>query len=313
KDNADDIRDKIQEAGNKKQEAGNKKWEILEKIREEAREITNKYTQKVIFEPQKISYQDLKNLVDEVFIALHGRPGEDGALQAELIKVGLPFNGSGVESSKITINKYETNEILAKNGILVAKHLLVFKDKWLESKNEQIQIIEKDFIYPFIAKPADDGCSSAVKKIKNREDLLAYAEMTFRDAEEFLPEASQTLKLKAGEEFPKRSYFLIEELIDKKDAVHFLEITGGMLTTRNADGSRNYQVFEPSETLATGEVLSLEEKFLAGEGQNITPARFAKTAEENKRISEEVRKTLQKTAEILNVEGYCRIDAFVRV
>lgn len=313
KDNADDIRDKIQETGNKIQETEDRKREILEKIREEAKEITNKYTQKAIFQPQKISFQDLKNLVDEVFIALHGRPGEDGALQAELIKVGLPFNGSGVESSKITINKYETNEILAKNGILVAKHLLVFKEKWLENQEEEIGIIEKNFVYPFIAKPADDGCSSAVKKIKNREDLLAYAEMSFREIDEFSPEASQTLKLKAGEEFPKRNYFLIEELIDKKDAVHFLEITGGMLTTRNADGSRHYQVFEPSETLATGEVLSLEEKFLAGEGQNITPARFAKTSEENKRISAEVRKTLQKTAEILNVEGYCRIDAFVRV
>jgi D-alanine-D-alanine ligase len=304
KDNADDIREKAQH---------NKKHEILDKIREEAKDITQKYAQKVIFEAQRISYQDLKNLVDEVFIALHGRPGEDGALQKELIKVGLPYNGSGVESSQITINKYETNEILAKKGILVAKHQLVFKDKWFENQSKQIEILEKEFGYPIIAKPADDGCSSAVKKIKSREELLAYAEMSFRDMDAFLPQPSQVLKLKTGEEFPKRTYFLVEELIEKKEAVHFLEITGGMLTTRNADGSRTYDVFEPSETLATGEVLSLEEKFLAGEGQNITPARFAKTTDENKRISAEVRKTLQKTAEILNVEGYCRIDAFVRV
>jgi D-alanine-D-alanine ligase len=304
KDNADDIKEKTRYA---------EKNEILDKIREEAKEITQKYAQKAIFEAQRISYQDLKNLVDEVFIALHGRPGEDGALQKELTKVGLPYNGSGVESSQITINKYETNEILAKKGILVAKHRLVFKDKWFENQSEQIEILESEFGYPIIAKPADDGCSSAVKKIKSREELLAYAEMSFRDTDAFLPQASQVLKLKTGEEFPKRTYFLVEELIDKKDAVHFLEITGGMLTTRNSDGSRNYEVFEPSETLATGEVLSLEEKFLAGEGQNITPARFAKDPEENKRISAEVRKTLQKTAEILNVEGYCRIDAFVRV
>jgi D-alanine-D-alanine ligase len=310
KDNADDIREKAQEH---KQETENPKQEILEKIRQEAKAITQKYAQNAIFTPQKISYQDLKNLVDEVFIALHGRPGEDGALQQKLLEVGLPFNGSGVESSKITINKYETNEILARNGILVAKHYLVFKDKWFENQSKELEFLEKEFGYPLIAKPADDGCSSAVKKIKNREELLAYAEMSFRESDAFLPTASQTLKLKVGEEFPKRSYFLVEELIEKKGAVHFLEITGGMLTTRKADGSRNYQVFEPSETLAVGEVLSLEEKFLAGEGQNITPARFAKTPEENQRISAEVRKTLQKTAEILNVEGYCRIDAFVRV
>lgn len=318
KDNADDIKEKVQEIEKNKQKTesttqADEKSLILEKIREEAKDITEKYAQKAIFEAQKISYQDLKNLVDEVFIALHGRPGEDGALQQKLIEVGLPFNGSGVESSKITINKYETNEILAKNGILVAKHQLLYKEKWLNNQEEQIRLIEKEFSYPFIAKPADDGCSSAVKKIKNREELRAYAEMSFRETEAFLPEATAILKLKAGEEFPKRTYFLIEELIEKKDAVHFLEITGGMLTTRKADGSRSYQVFEPSETLATGEVLSLEEKFLAGEGQNITPARFAKNPEENRRISAEVRKTLQKAAEILQVEGYCRIDAFVRV
>ena len=310
KDNADDIKMQTSDA---RHETQDKKREILEKIREEAKEITQKYAQKAIFEAQKISYQDLKNLVDEVFIALHGRPGEDGALQKELIKIGLPFNGSGVESSQITINKYETNEILAKNGVLVAKHRLVFKEKWFENQGGQVEIIEKEFGYPIIAKPADDGCSSAVKKIKSREELLAYAEMSFRDVDAFLPQASGVLKLKTGEEFPRRTYFLVEELIEKKDAVHFLEITGGMLTTRNSDGSRNYEVFEPSETLATGEVLSLEEKFLAGEGQNITPARFAQNPDENKRISAEVRKTLQKTAEILNVEGYCRIDAFVRV
>ena len=310
KDNADDIKVQAQDTRHKIQD---KKYEILEKIRTEAKAITQKYAPNPIFEVKKITYQDLKNLVDEVFIALHGRPGEDGSLQKELLKVGLPFNGSGAESSQITINKYETNELLAKHGIAVAKHYLVFKQNWFENKNKEIEILEREFSYPFIAKPADDGCSSAVKKIKSREELLAYAEMTFREAEELLPQASQTLKLKAGEEFPKRNYFLVEELIEKKDAVHFLEITGGMLTTRNADGSRNYQVFEPSETLAIGEVLSLEEKFLAGEGQNITPARFSKNPEENQRISAEVRKTLQKTAEILNVEGYCRIDAFVRV
>ena len=86
-----------------------------------------------------------------------------------------------------------------------------------------------------------------------------------------------------------------------------------MLTRTSADGQRIYEIFEPSETLASGEVLSLEEKFLAGEGQNITPARFSKNPEEQKRISAEVRKTLEQTARILNVEGYCRIDAFVRI
>jgi hypothetical protein len=75
----------------------------------------------------------------------------------------------------------------------------------------------------------------------------------------------------------------------------------------------DYEVFEPSEALATGDVLSLEEKFLAGEGQNITPAVYSPDEVENQQISVQVRAELEKVAKILHVEGYCRIDAFVRV
>jgi D-alanine-D-alanine ligase len=137
--------------------------------------------------------------------------------------------------------------------------------------------------------------------------------MMFRDEEEKPEGPAKVLQLRPSEEFPQKTGFLIEELIEKGSAKHFLEITGGMLTRVDQKSKRVYEVFEPSETLASGEVLSLEEKFLAGEGQNITPARFSTDPSEQKRISEEVRKVLQRTAEILDVEGYCRIDAFVRV
>jgi UDP-N-acetylmuramate--alanine ligase len=311
KDNADDIKEKVK---NWEQNIKNENAEaILEKIQNELTAITSKYAKKAIFKPEKITYKILSERVKEVFIALHGRPGEDGAVQTELEKVGLSYNGSGEKSSKITINKYETNEILASNGILVAEHCLVFKSDYQEKPVIILENLEKQFLYPFIAKPADDGCSSAVKKIKNREELIAYIQQSFRETDEFLLPEAQILKLKPTEEFPKRTYFLVEELIDKNDCVHFLEVTGGMLTKFQKNEHTIFEVFEPSETLSAGEVLSLEEKFLAGEGQNITPARFSKNKQEQQRISEEVRKVLEKTAKLLNVEGYCRIDAFVRV
>ena len=72
------------------------------------------------FEPREVSYQDLAVMCEAVFIALHGRPGEDGAIQFHLEKAGLPYNGSGIESSQITINKFITNRILRDNGFLVA-------------------------------------------------------------------------------------------------------------------------------------------------------------------------------------------------
>jgi D-alanine-D-alanine ligase len=57
----------------------------------------------------------------------------------------------------------------------------------------------------------------------------------------------------------------------------------------------------------------LEEKFLAGQGQNITPARYSKNAAERQKISDKVKETLGAAAKVLKVNGYCRIDAFVRI
>lgn len=305
KDNADDIKEKIL--------TGGAKHPIIRQIVEETKAITQKYVGTSIDYPYAVTYADLADAVDEVFIALHGRPGEDGAVQRELEKVGLPYNGSGVESSQTTINKYETNKILRQHGISVANHDVVYQADWEKDTQAVIQRLESQFRYPIIAKPADDGCSSAVKKIDSREELVAFAQMMFRPTLTFLREPAQILELKANEEFPQKSWFLVEELISRNGAKHFLEITGGLLTRLNEAGERVYEVFEPSEALASGEILSLEEKFLAGEGQNITPARFSKDAEAQKYISQQVRATLQKTAEILHVEGYARIDAFVRI
>src|SRR5262249_11852792 len=140
------------------------------------------------------------------------------------------------------------------------------------------------------------------------------ADTIFRNDEK-IPDASlKVLHLKPNEEFPgRKERFLIEKLIEKDDAERFLEITGGMLTHFTEDGKCEYEIFEPSEALSGGDVLSLEEKFLAAEGQNITPARFSPNHDENKKISAVVKDELLKVAMALNVEGYARIDAFVRI
>ena len=301
KDNADDIRDKIKGEQSKK---------ILN---QRAQHIQRVYAKNTIKEVRALSYADLKDKVDFVFLGLHGRPGEDGAVQKELQKLGLPFNGSGPESSAITIDKFETNEILRKKGLLVARHAVVSGEHYVQNTESFLTDIEQSFNYPFIAKPIDDGCSAAVKKVKNREELAAFCELMFRDTEALGQVQATVLGLQINEEFPQKSAFLIEELIEAQGAKKFLEITGGMLTRLDENNELQYEFFKPSEALASGEILSIEEKFLAGEGQNITPARFDEDPARNEHITNEVVATLEKVARILNVEGYCRIDAFVRV
>lgn len=305
KDNADDIREKINEF---------KVHKVINTIIQEASGITHKYSDsKSLSKPKRIAYKELGSLCDGVFIALHGRPGEDGAVQRYLEELHIPYNGSGIESSGITINKFKTNEVLSKNGCSIANHLMIEKNEWLNNQPEMLQRIKEICGLPFIAKPVDDGCSSAVKKIKTAEEFLAFAELMFRDKDELPELPSKKLNIKPKEEFPRKNAILVEELISRKSAKHFLEITGGMLTSYNDKREILYEIFEPSETLAEGEVLSLEEKFLAGQGQNITPSRFDRDPENQKLISLTVRSEFEKAARILNIQGYSRIDAFVRI
>ncbi len=305
KDNADDIRDKI---------FNYKKHPVLEEIKQAAKPLIEKFASSdVVFEPEQINYTKLANIVDGVFIALHGRPGEDGAVQQELEKVGLPYNGSGYQSSQMTIDKYHTLQTLKENGFTVANQLLISKEDFNSNKEAVLNKIESNIKYPLIGKPVDDGCSSAVKKIKTREQLEVFMETLFRIEFEISEKSKSVLGLMDKEEFPNKTCALLEELISTNGADHFLEITGGLLTHSGESNMISYEIFEPSEALASGEVLSLEEKFLAGEGQNITPARFSIDPEKQKAISEQVRADLEKAARIMQVEGYARIDAFVRI
>ncbi|MBK7666498.1 MAG: D-alanine--D-alanine ligase [Sphingobacteriaceae bacterium] len=305
KDNADDIKEKVNSY---------KVHPIINQIIKECKTVTEKYSSASNLQaPQLLSYDDLSKLAGQVFIALHGRPGEDGSVQEKLEQVGLSYNGSDKSSSEITIDKYRTNEILMKNGLLVAKHMLITAADWNSKKEEIKTKLQNDYKYPFIAKPVDDGCSSAVKKIKTFEEFDAFATLMFRTGEELDAKAAETLHIKPKEEFPQKQLILVEELISKNDAKHFLEITGGMLTKFNSKGELEYEVFEASEALAEGDILSLEEKFLAGQGQNITPARYSSNPKDRQHISDTVKQELGKAAKALGVIGYCRIDAFVRI
>jgi D-alanine-D-alanine ligase len=305
KDNADDIKEKINSY---------KVHPIIQQIIKECGTVTEKYSSAGSLQaPQLFSYADLAKEVKQVFIALHGRPGEDGSVQEKLEQVGLSYNGSDKSSSEITIDKYRTNEILMKNGLLVAKHMLITSSDWKNKKEQLKQVLQNDYKYPFIAKPVDDGCSSAVKKIKSFEEFEAFATLMFRSNEDLDIKAAETLHIKPKEEFPQKQVILVEELISKNGAKHFLEITGGMLTKFNSKGELEYEVFEASEALAEGDILSLEEKFLAGQGQNITPARYSANPKDRQQISDKVKSELGKAARALGVVGYCRIDAFVRI
>lgn len=275
--------------------------------------MVQKYVGTFTKHPIAITYPTLNQYVDSVFIALHGRPGEDGTIQAILEQHYMPYNGSGIVAAQMTMDKYATNRFLHSHGIHVANQLVITQEQWQNNRAATIQIIESNFQYPFITKPVDDGCSVGVLKVQDRAMLIAYAQGIFRKESTMSSQTMEQLGLKPHAAFPTYERFLIEDLIEKGTANHFLEITGGLLTHLDEAGNRHYEMLEPSEVIATSDILSLEEKFLAGEGQNITPARFDANPITKAAISNQVKQTLQQVAQLLSIEGYARIDAMVKI
>jgi D-alanine-D-alanine ligase len=301
KDNADDILAGIQNPN---------RPEILGLIQQEFRDVLKIFSPKSVDNPLPVNWNNLSDRVDFVFIALHGRPGEDGAVQARLDSLGIPYNGSGVASSSLTIDKYATGRLLSLSGLQVADQRLVTKVDWQSGSSPGFNELDG---WPKIAKPLDDGCSTAVCKLTCREDLAAYAQLCFRKEHEWSMDAAHKLHAQGPEWFNRAEAFLLEEFVSAQENEYFLEITGAMLIQTRTGGEHTYEVFEPSESIAGAGILSLEEKFLAGQGTNITPARFAADPLEQGRILAIVQDKLRKAAEVAGVEGYCRIDAFVGI
>jgi D-alanine-D-alanine ligase len=75
-----------------------------------------------------------------------------------------------------------------------------------------------------------------------------------------------------------------------------------------------YEVFFPSETVKETAILRLEEKFLAGAGQNVTPARlFPQDPAQNEKALRQVQSEVEAIAQAVGIHGYARVDGFVRV
>ncbi|MGA1330667.1 MAG: D-alanine--D-alanine ligase family protein [Bacteroidia bacterium] len=302
KDHADDI----VKALDHPQRAG-----ILQRIRQDFAEVLQGYAPDALDEAVPVAWENLSQRVDFVFIALHGRPGEDGSLQKRLEQWGIPYNGSGPESSALTIDKFRTGRLLSNHGLTVADQWMVTPAFW--HSNEGKTWIQTLNDWPMVAKPVDDGCSTGVFRLENREDLEAYAALCFRDKGTWPQEAGNHFNISNPALFEPGERFLLEQFIQGREGEHFLEVTGAMMIRTLEGGHREFVVFEPSESIAGGGILSLEEKFLAGEGTNITPARFSKDPLRQSEIMVQVQEQLRRAAETAGVEGYCRIDAFVGI
>ena len=185
-----------------------------------------KYLTKIC-EPDGNLIKILRNFKPHVvFNALHGRYGEDGYIQALLETEKIKYTHSGVLSSSIAIDKDISKKIFINNRILTPKY---FKFRFIEKikKKKLIQKIKKNFGFPVVIKPINEGSSVEVyicnKKnlIPNLKKLFKYKEILI---EEFIPGREIQVailgkkKLGAIELIPKRKFYDYEAKYSTKAA-----------------------------------------------------------------------------------------------
>lgn len=220
-----------------------------------------------ISQAKQINWSDLKNIAEFVFLGLHGGQGENGVVQGTLEMLGLPYNGSSVFASSLCNNKYKMGQFLKQHGFVTPNALLLEKSEY---KKELIDSYVKQVGFPCIVKPHDDGCSVMVAQAKNKQELDEVLQGIFKE----------------------KDFALLESKIVG------MELTVGVV------GNENPRSLAPSESLAKQEVLSMEEKFLPGVGENQTPARLS---DEDIKL---VQQTVVDAYKAMNCAGYARIDCF---
>lgn len=114
--------------------------------------------------------QDIENLKgDIVFNAIHGRYGEDGALQGLLEMAEIPYTGSGIMAHSVGMNKKVSKDVF--KGARIPTATSVSYNGQLESKEDIIKDIESNFDFPVVLKPATQGSSIGVTIVKEQDQL----------------------------------------------------------------------------------------------------------------------------------------------
>lgn len=203
---------------------------------------------------------------DYAYITIHGQPGENGVMQGYFDLIHLPYSTSGVLVEAMTFDKFVLNNYLRGFGVKVANSLLLRRGEQYSEAD-----IEAKIGMPCFVKPAADGSSFGVSKVKNSDQLAPALRVAFMESNEVM----------------------IEGFLDG------VEISQGIYKTKNKS-----VIFPATEVVTNNEFFDYDAKY-NGQVQEITPARLspettAKVASETSRIYD-----------ILHANGIIRIDYII--
>lgn len=213
--------------------------------------------------------KDGKTVVfDYAYITIHGTPGENGLMQGYFDLIGMPYSTSGVLVEAMTFDKYVLNGYLRGYGVNVAPSLLLRRGEEDRYSDEEI---ERSVGMPCFVKPAADGSSFGVSKVKNADQLAPALRVAFMESDEVM----------------------IESFLDGT------EISVGCYKTKDKS-----VVLPATEVVTSNEFFDYNAKY-KGEVQEITPARIS--PDTARRVAEET----SRIYDILHCNGIIRIDYII--
>lgn len=209
-----------------------------------------------------------KILFDYAYITIHGTPGENGILQGYFDLIGLPYSTSSVLVEAMTFDKFVLNQYLRGYGVSVAESLLIRKGyEELVSDDE----IEERIGMPCFVKPAADGSSFGVSKVKNKDQLAPAIRKAMMESPEVM----------------------VESFLEGT------EVTQGIYKTREKT-----VLFPITEVVTSNEFFDYDAKY-NGQVDEITPARIPDE------VAERVGKITSHIYDILRCNGIIRIDYII--
>ncbi len=205
---------------------------------------------------------------DYAYITIHGDPGENGILQGYFDLIDLPYSTSGVLVEALTFNKFVLNQYLRSYGVSVAESLLIRKGyEEIVSDDE----VEARIGMPCFVKPAADGSSFGVSKVKCKDQLAPAIRKAMLESPEVMVE----------------SY------------LEGTEISIGCYKTKD-----KAVVFPATEVVTSNEFFDYNAKY-NGQVKEITPARLSPET------TERVRQITSHIYDILHCNGIIRIDYII--
>ncbi|MGT6945231.1 D-alanine--D-alanine ligase [Escherichia coli] len=140
-------------------------------------------------DPKEVDVTQLKSMgFQKVFIALHGRGGEDGTLQGMLELMGLPYTGSGVMASALSMDKLRSKLLWQGAGLPVAPWVALTRAEFEKGLSDK-QLAEISALgLPVIVKPSREGSSVGMSKVVAENALQDALRLAFQHDEEVLIE-----------------------------------------------------------------------------------------------------------------------------